>query len=214
MDFGAVVDLYGMGYENNAGRLNVLRRRPPLLKTRQDERVCPAILIPDPSRPRDGIIPVAVCAVVGYVGSTWSDFSTLVAADVDGAVRGKKDLALRISALRPLAFQADCAGSIPVTRSTAASRETGHWFPATPFFVRAICGATRTLILPANESLHRTRRGTPEPNTPRPGDWPQRSLPGHRAFDSRSVDRATRVGDGDDRGSPRSPPLLAVPYPD
>jgi hypothetical protein len=29
------------------------------------------------------------------------------------------------------AFQADCAGSIPVTRSTAASRETVHRFPAT-----------------------------------------------------------------------------------
>ena len=63
------------------------------------------------------------------------------------------------------AFQADCAGSSPVTRSTAVSRCRGvagtrSQVSRDTAHVRAVCGAAMTLVLPADDSLHQTRRGT------------------------------------------------------
>ena len=43
------------------------------------------------------------------------------------------------------AFQADCAGSTPVTRSAAMSQDTVHRCPAAPFMVR-LCDPAMTIL--------------------------------------------------------------------
>ncbi len=64
-----------------------------------------------------------------------------------------------MGALHP-AFQADCAGSIPVTRSSAVSRETFRQCPATPSTCGAVCGAAMMFMPSASENLCQARRGT------------------------------------------------------
>ena len=45
------------------------------------------------------------------------------------------------------AFQGDCAGSIPVTRSTGVSRDTVSQVSRDTVYVRAFCGAAMNSIL-------------------------------------------------------------------
>jgi hypothetical protein len=85
------------------------------------------------------------------------------------------------------AFQADCAGSIPVTRSTAVSRDIVQRCLATQsaFGVR---GAAMTLILTWIESLHQTRHGTNR-KARVVADWALASLSGARSSPSGSFRR-------------------------
>ncbi|WP_139307030.1 hypothetical protein [Modestobacter sp. DSM 44400] len=110
---GEEIQLFGLGYGNNDKRLAALREEPSLATTTTGGSVYPVILISDSSRPRDGLVPVGACSVVGYVGSAWSTSSTALSGFIeDQAKRGVFIVTTVVMSYEPLLFGSIWMGTI------------------------------------------------------------------------------------------------------
>jgi hypothetical protein len=85
----------------------------------------PSYVVTHASEDRDD--PTTRRSTVGECGTV-----TFAAAPRCRTKTSKEGIYQAACALIGIAFHADCAGSIPVTRSTGLTRETVHRYPATP----------------------------------------------------------------------------------
>jgi hypothetical protein len=61
----------GQAHKETAARVTAFGELPPL-RLPYGGLVHPVVLVHDPSPAEDGVTPVGVCAVTGYIGSAWN----------------------------------------------------------------------------------------------------------------------------------------------